>query len=116
MSTVEVGAVIFDFDGVMLPLPAALVSAADVTHGKPDPECYRLAAAQLGIPPSDCIVVEDAPARIEAANRAGIGHVIAVQITHPAEALRQATTVVPDLSHLRFETDGARIKCTRNGR
>jgi sugar-phosphatase len=93
-----------------LPLPAALVSASDVTHGKPDPECYQLAAARLGVPPSRCLVVEDAPAGIEAANRAGIGLVIGVRTTHPAEVLQHATTVVPDLSRVRFETEGARIK------
>ncbi len=55
-------------------------------------------------------LVENARAGIEAANRAGIGLVIGVSTTHAAVALQHATTVVPDLSRVRFETEGARIK------
>lgn len=51
---------------------AALVSAEDVRTGKPDPEVFLTAAATLGVPPSRCVVVEDAAAGIEAAHRAGM--------------------------------------------
>jgi HAD superfamily hydrolase (TIGR01509 family) len=50
----------------------AIVSAEDVTAGKPDPQVFLKAAEWLGAPPSRCIVVEDAPAGIEAARRAGM--------------------------------------------
>jgi beta-phosphoglucomutase family hydrolase len=50
----------------------AIVSAEDVSKGKPDPEVFLTAAAQLGVPPSRTIVVEDAVAGIEAARRAGM--------------------------------------------
>jgi beta-phosphoglucomutase family hydrolase len=50
----------------------ALVSAEDVHHGKPDPEVFLLAAARVGVDPSRCVVVEDAPAGIEGARRAGM--------------------------------------------
>jgi len=50
----------------------AVVSAEDVTRGKPDPEVFLTAAARLGVPPSRCIVVEDAAAGVEAARRAGM--------------------------------------------
>ncbi len=50
----------------------AVVSAEDVTAGKPDPQVFLIAAARLGVPPARCIVVEDAPAGIEAARRAGM--------------------------------------------
>lgn len=50
----------------------AIVSADDVTIGKPDPQVFLRAAAKLGVPPSRCIVVEDAAAGIEAARRAGM--------------------------------------------
>ncbi len=53
-----------------LPLPAVLVTAGDVTKGKPDPEGYLLAAQRLGVSPSDCIVFEDTFAGHEAARRA----------------------------------------------
>jgi HAD superfamily hydrolase (TIGR01509 family) len=50
----------------------AIVSAEDVTRGKPDPQVFLTAAARLGSPPARSIVVEDAPAGIEAARRAGM--------------------------------------------
>jgi len=51
---------------------AAIVSAEDVRHGKPDPEVFVAAAARLGVPAARCIVVEDAEHGIEAARRAGM--------------------------------------------
>ncbi|HDX8401515.1 TPA: HAD-IA family hydrolase [Aeromonas dhakensis] len=54
-----------------LPLPALLVGAEDVEHGKPDPEPYLLAAERLGLVAADCLVFEDAPAGISSALRAG---------------------------------------------
>jgi HAD superfamily hydrolase (TIGR01509 family) len=50
----------------------AVVSAEDVTLGKPDPQVFLTAAARLGSAPAHSIVVEDAPAGIEAARRAGM--------------------------------------------
>ncbi|WP_421182480.1 HAD-IA family hydrolase [Aeromonas dhakensis] len=52
-------------------LPALLVGAEDVEHGKPDPEPYLLAAEHLGLAAADCLVFEDAPAGISSALRAG---------------------------------------------
>jgi beta-phosphoglucomutase len=51
---------------------AALVSAEDVSVGKPAPDVFLAAAARLGVPPARCVVVEDAEAGIEAARRAGM--------------------------------------------
>ena len=56
----------------------AVVSAEDVTAGKPDPQVFLTAAARLGMPSKACIVVEDSPAGIEAARRAGM-HSIGVR-------------------------------------
>jgi len=50
----------------------AVVSAEDVTLGKPDPQVFLAASARLGSTPARSIVVEDAPAGIEAARRAGM--------------------------------------------
>ncbi len=50
----------------------AIVSAEDVTLGKPDPQVFLTAAARLGSAPGRSIVVEDAPAGVEAARRAGM--------------------------------------------
>jgi HAD superfamily hydrolase (TIGR01509 family) len=51
---------------------AAIVSAEDVTAGKPDPQVFIAAARKLSVAPSACVVVEDAPAGTEAARRAGM--------------------------------------------
>ncbi|HJQ30572.1 MAG TPA: HAD family phosphatase [Pyrinomonadaceae bacterium] len=51
---------------------AAIAAAEDVTEGKPDPQVFLAAAAKLGVEPSACVVVEDAPAGTEAARRAGM--------------------------------------------
>jgi HAD superfamily hydrolase (TIGR01509 family) len=50
----------------------AIVSADDVTIGKPDPQVFLKAAEKLGVPPARCVVVEDAAAGVEAARRAGM--------------------------------------------
>ncbi len=50
---------------------AAVVTGRDVTRGKPDPQVFELAAERLGLPPAQCLVVEDAPAGVAAAKAAG---------------------------------------------
>jgi beta-phosphoglucomutase len=61
----------------------AITSAEDVQRGKPDPQVFLVAAAKLGVPPELCIVVEDAPAGVEGACRAGMRS-IGVLTTQPA--------------------------------
>lgn len=56
----------------LTPLLDAIVSAEDVTRGKPDPEVFLTAAAKVGVAPAHCVVVEDAPAGVEAGRRAGM--------------------------------------------
>lgn len=53
----------------------AVVTGRDVTRGKPDPQVFQLAAERVNTPPARCIVVEDAPAGLEAARRAGMHRV-----------------------------------------
>ncbi len=50
----------------------AVVDGNDITHSKPDPEVFLLAAQRLGLPPANCLVIEDAVAGVEAARRAGM--------------------------------------------
>jgi beta-phosphoglucomutase len=50
----------------------AIVSAEDVTAGKPDPQVFLTAASRLETPPAQCVVVEDAAAGVEAARRTGM--------------------------------------------
>jgi mannitol-1-/sugar-/sorbitol-6-phosphatase len=54
-----------------LAIPRKLITSSDVVNGKPHPEPYEKAAALLGFPISDCIVVEDVPAGIRAGKSAG---------------------------------------------
>jgi beta-phosphoglucomutase family hydrolase len=74
----------------------AMVSAEEVAHGKPDPDLFLAAADKLRVPPAQCVVVEDAPAGIEAAHRAGMA-AVGVLTTH---ADLQADLVVPTLQDL----------------
>jgi beta-phosphoglucomutase-like phosphatase (HAD superfamily) len=70
--------------------------------GKPDPAVFLLAASQLGVPPQDCVVIEDSIAGIEAALKAGM-HTIAVATTNPPEVLTQTDIVVETLDQLSVE-------------
>lgn len=84
---------------VGLPVPAIMITADDVTAGKPDPEPYRRAAAMLAVAEARCVVVEDAPMGVLAAKRAGMT-VLAVTTTHAAAALDQADLVFPGLNEV----------------
>lgn len=64
-----------------IPLPPLMVAGEDVTNGKPAPDCFLLAASRLGQQPHDCLVFEDAPAGIRAAEAAG-ARVVVVTATH----------------------------------
>ena len=77
-----------------LPLPRVLITAEDVSAGKPSPEGYLKAAAQLGMIAHDCVVVEDSLAGIEAALAASM-RVLAVATTHVAAELTRATWRAP---------------------
>ena len=92
---------------VGLPVPQAFVTAEQVSLGKPHPEGYLKAAALLGQEPQDCLVIEDAPAGIQAAHAAG-SRAIGVTTTFPLADLGEADFVVPDLSslHLTFKEKG----------
>jgi HAD superfamily hydrolase (TIGR01509 family) len=74
----------------------AVVSAEDVTLGKPDPQVFLTAASQLGSSPARSIVVEDAPAGIEAARRAGMPS-IGVRSKGPTLAADLAVASLTDL-------------------
>lgn len=78
---------------------SATVNGSDVRKGKPDPEVFLLAAERMGVPPTACVVVEDAPAGVEAARRGGMRSVALVG-THPWEALTAADLVISHLQEL----------------
>ena len=70
-----------------LPLPSVVVSADDVRNGKPDPEGVLLAAHLLGVKPSECLVIEDTPAGIQAALAGGMRS-LGVTTTYSCDELR----------------------------
>ena len=72
-----------------IPIPKSLITADDIQFGKPHPEPYQKAAARLGYPASECVVIEDAPAGIQAGKAAG-ARVIAVPTTSNRGELERA--------------------------
>jgi mannitol-1-/sugar-/sorbitol-6-phosphatase len=79
-----------------LPVPDVLITADDITSGKPDPEPYQRACRELSVPAAQCVVVEDSPAGILAAKNAGMT-VLAVTTTHEASSLLHADLVFSTL-------------------
>jgi sugar-phosphatase len=63
-------------EAIGVPMPRAVVTAEDVSRGKPEPDCYLRAAALLEVAPEECIVFEDAEAGIRAGLAAGMRVVV----------------------------------------
>lgn len=82
-----------------LPKTSHLITADEVSQGKPHPEPYIMGAAALGLKPTDCIVFEDAPSGVKAGVASG-ARVIAVCTSHKRSALEGlgAHLIVEDLS------------------
>ena len=93
---------------VGLPVPKVLVTADDVTTGKPSPEPYLLAARRLGIDPTRCVVIEDAPAGIASARAAG-ARIVGVASTNSAHNLAGADVIVGRLADLRVTADNGTL-------
>jgi mannitol-1-/sugar-/sorbitol-6-phosphatase len=84
-----------------LPIPKTMITSTDVKTGKPHPEPYLKAAAKLGFPASDCIVVEDAAAGVRSGKSAG-ARVIAFLTTMIRQELEDAGAdwIVQDCSDI----------------
>jgi beta-phosphoglucomutase len=78
---------------------AASTSSADVRHSKPAPDVFLRAAEKLGLPPGRCVVVEDAPAGVEAGKAAGCA-VVGITGTVSRERLAAADLIVDSLREL----------------
>lgn len=83
-----------------LPIPAELVTAADVERGKPNPDPYLLGAKNLGLAAAECVVFEDAQAGVTAGKAAGAGLVVGVSEKALAT---DAEIVIRDLGGITFE-------------
>jgi mannitol-1-/sugar-/sorbitol-6-phosphatase len=92
-----------------LPVPDVLVTADDVVNGKPDPEPYLKGAERLGFAPAECLVIEDAPAGIEAGRAAGM-KVIGLASTYGAEKLSRANAVIKGFRELSVHASDDRLR------
>ncbi|THV42242.1 HAD-IA family hydrolase [Glycomyces buryatensis] len=86
-----------------LPMPRILVSADDVTVGKPDPQGYRSAAQILGVDPASAVVFEDAEAGLMAARASGAAPIVVGDYAGPAA---EGLTRIPDLRPVRIQREG----------
>lgn len=103
----------------------AVVCGNDVTHSKPAPEIYLVAAQRLGVPPRACVAIEDAPGGVEAAKRAGMC-CIAVTNSVARERLQHAdliveslaadlSAVIPTVPPARSQLEGSRQRLRADG-
>jgi len=77
----------------------AVITAAEIKRGKPEPDVFLEAAKRVKVKQSQCVVIEDAPVGIESAKRAGM-KCIALTTTHPEKELFNADLIVKDLSEI----------------
>ena len=89
-------------NAVGLPLPDVLISADLIQHGKPDPECYLLAAHRLGLSPEQCLVFEDAPAGVRSGSAAGMPVIAVGSFAGPDSG---ASAHVRDFTDVSIERD-----------
>jgi beta-phosphoglucomutase len=76
---------------------SGLVSAHDVTAGKPNPEVFLKAAEKMNLSPACCVVIEDAPPGIQAAHAAGM-KCIGLLTSHPSERVSAADFITENLT------------------
>ncbi|MGN8277059.1 HAD family hydrolase [Pseudomonas sp. SMN5] len=88
-----------------IPRPAVMVTAEDVSDGKPNPACYRLAAERLQVTPGECLVFEDALAGVQAGEAAG-ANLMVVTATH-SHPLDTAHPSISDYRELGVTVDEA---------
>jgi sugar-phosphatase len=83
-----------------VPVPEKLITAENVTDGKPHPEPYCRGAALLGLKPEDCVVIEDSASGARSGHAAGC-KVLATLFSHELETLDAADWVVDSLEHVK---------------
>jgi beta-phosphoglucomutase len=80
----------------------AFVNGTEVAEGKPSPLIFLLAAKKLGVPPVNCVVLEDAVAGVSAAKEGGM-KCVAVTNSLPREKLSKADLIVDSLAEVDLE-------------
>lgn len=91
----------------------AVVTGADVSRGKPDPQVFLTAAARLGVEPGHCAVIEDAPVGIAAANAAGMASIALLSTGHTRERSAAARLIVDALCELSAQRISNLINASR---
>lgn len=81
----------------------AYVSGSEVKRKKPDPELFLTAAKRMNLAPARCVVFEDAPSGVQAAQAAGT-RCIAVTNSVPARELATANLVCDSLEQVNLAT------------
>jgi HAD superfamily hydrolase (TIGR01509 family) len=109
----SVNAVLERFE--LRPFFTVVLTSADVTHNKPDPEIYVRASEMLGVPPSGCLVFEDSRPGVLSAKRAGM---MVIALPHDFtlhQDLSPADLVICDLRNLRLRLGRRRDRRDGNG-
>ncbi|WWC99930.1 hypothetical protein V866_006839 [Kwoniella sp. B9012] len=98
-----------------IPTTPKLITADDVSNGKPHPEPYLTGAKALDVDIKDCIVVEDAPSGVRSGVASG-AKVLATCTSHTRQQLEGlgADWIVTDLSKVSFEVKDGRVQVTIN--
>lgn len=86
----------------LAPFFKAIITAEDVSVGKPNPEVFLKAAERIGCPPSRCVVFEDAHVGLEAAHAGGM-KAVGIATTHPVSELINADLAVCGMDELSVE-------------
>jgi sugar-phosphatase len=89
-------------------IPKLLITASDIQRGKPHPEPYLRGAAALNLPPTDCVVIEDAPAGVVSGKAAG-ARVLALRTTSNDFELftADADWIIQDCSQISLLSENA---------
>jgi sugar-phosphatase len=93
-----------------LPLPLCLVTAELTPVGKPAPDPYLYAAAELGLAAGDCLVVEDSPAGVRSGLAAGCPVLGVLSTVTSAADLPGVDFAVADLARVEFSHAGTRVR------
>jgi beta-phosphoglucomutase family hydrolase len=88
-----------------------VVTGNEVTHGKPAPDIFLLAAKRLGLNPEDCMVIEDGPIGVAAAKSANM-KCVAITETHRAEQLSAADLIIDTYEHADIREITKKLKAT----
>jgi HAD superfamily hydrolase (TIGR01509 family) len=95
--------VVANLQKIGLPLESwdAVVTGENVQQKKPAPDIFLFAAQSLGVPPAECVIVEDAVNGIQAARAAGM-RCVAVAHTFPAALLHEADILRDKIGDVRI--------------